>query len=343
VRKGTVAALGGLLVLGLLCCGPAAVRLARLNVGMIALSRAWIDEDASVWHTAALQAENQLRQVTRQAPENRSAWRGLGLALARQGRADEAIAAWRQVPGMVSDLMLWCQHALLTERYAQALEWCQWATGVEPALAAPWYFAGRAHEELQQWESALQAYQHALGLGDWSGLHPSSLHYRVGTLYLRRGMPGDAERAWQAFEAALQADDFDSLLERSDCHFQRGTILRLRERPVAEYIVEYERAIAIQPGHAAAQAQLGLAYYERDQDVRLAEVHLREAMTLDSQDGWPYVLLGEVYTGAGMRDRAKEMYERALQFEDVRGLAQQRLQALREPAGTPGLGPGGGP
>jgi superkiller protein 3 len=276
------------------------------------------------------QAEWWLRQVIQRAPENRAAWRGLGLALAAQGRVDEATAAWRKVPGMPSELMIWGKHAFLLRRYDQALQWYQWAAAVDPALAGPWYHTGLAHEELQQWEEALQAYRRALESSDPSGLRQGSAHYRVGALYLRLNVPQGLERAWQAFEAALQASDFAELWERSDCHFQRGTVLRLQERPVEEYIAEYERAVAIDPGHAAAQARLGLAYYERDQDVLLAEAHLREAMALEPHDGSFYVLLGEVYAHAGMHHQAAEIYERALAFEAVREQAQQLLQDLQQ-------------
>jgi tetratricopeptide (TPR) repeat protein len=326
-----VGALACLLVVGLILGGPAILSLARLNAGMIALTRALMADGEDTPPGAVAQAEWWLSQVIHRAPENRAAWRGLGLALAAQGRVDEATAAWQKVPDMVSDLLLWGEHALLLRRYDQALEWYQWATRVEPAQAGPWYHRGRAHEKLLQWEDALQAYHRALELDDWSGLRHSSLHYRTGALYLRLDVPQAVERAWQAFEAALEADDFGELREQSDCHFQRGTILHLQERPVDEYIVEYERAVAIDPGHAAAQARLGSAYFERDQDLQLAEAHLGEALALDPKDGLPYVLLGDVYTGAGMHRQAAEMYEQALQFEALRDEAQRRLQALQQP------------
>lgn len=318
-----------LAALALAWLAPAVWDLARVNAGMIALTRGLMRERGDQASAALAQAEGWLREAVDRSPESARAWRGLGLAWAAQGKTDYAVAAWQRVPGMRSELMLWAEHAFVLKDYQRALEWYEWAAKVDPTKAAPWYYQGRAHQALEAKSAALQAYLHALEVGEWSGFSTSSLYYRAGTLYRLQGSTEDLARAWQAFEAAVSADDYDENWERADCYYQRGMTLWVQQRPAGEYLVEYERAVAIDPLHAAAYARLGFTYFERDRDVKRAEGYLRQAMQLNPEDGWPYVLLGDVYATAGMSDLAAREYERALEFEPTRDDARRRLDSLR--------------
>lgn len=327
-------ALACLLVLGLAWLPPAIATGIPLNAGMVWLTRALTGEEREVSQLEAVQAEHWLRVVLSSAPQNTSAWRGLGLALAVQHRDAEATEAWHNVPGMVTELMRRGQQAFELVHYDYSAEWHRRAAMLAPTLAEPWYRVGRAYQEIDAWDNALQAYCHALQQSDWSGSNRSSLYYRAGAAYYHVGGDQSLERAWQSLETALLADRFLDVWEWSDCHFLRGMILWQQGHPVEEYVAEYETAIRIQPEHASAHAQLGMAYYARDGNLRTAEAQLREAISLRPELGWPYVMLGEVYDREGLLAEAAELYDQALQFPDVQAEAQQRLQDLRHRPGN---------
>jgi len=172
---------------------------------------------------------------------------GLGLAYAKQGRPNDAIAAYeRALAANPWPLQAAAIHNNLGNLYRglgrledsrreleEAIRLDPRATDAMNNLAATMLALGRPDEAEQLFENALR-------------LDPNSpaTQSNLGALYGRRG---DLERARVAFMRALELDP-----DSAEAHSNLGSIyLRLGDLPRAEH--EYRAALSLNPGIQAAQ------------------------------------------------------------------------------------------
>ena len=237
---------------------------------------------------------------------------------------------WLRAGLTAEDFISTGEEARKAEQYEEAMAWYERAMRLEPGLGDPWYYVGLLYENQQQWLGALDAYERAIASGRFRQVCRSSPHYRAGIIYQRHLNPRQPENALAAYEAALAADNFSSTAEAADCHYKRGEVLRWQKARPDEYIVEFRRAIALNPRHSWAHILLGLAIYGRDKDATAAEAELLKALELAPQSKWVYYHLGEVYRQEGRTGKAATMYEQALEIDPDFETAQKRLATLKE-------------
>ena len=107
-------------------------------------------------------------------------------------------------------------------------------------------------------------------------------------------------------EKAQRASDALKTFDRALRTAQRGDYKRA--------ISQFHQVLAVLPGHADARRNLGMAYEEIG-DVESAKDHIIEALKLNPQDAWSYVLLGNIYMKREKNyDRADKLYRRALEI-----------------------------
>jgi len=300
------------------------------NAGAVILGRTLaiaLDEDAS---RCAVQAETMFHQATAYDAENHSAWRGLGFALAAQGREDEALTVWRNTSDtdqMSTIAMTWGFSLVAQGREGQVWSWYERA--MEPGMGDAWYDLGLAYEKSQPYQ-ALEAYKRATEAEVFDRVGRSSSYYRMGIVYQRLVEPSQLGAALTAYETAIAVDDFTTGLEEAACHYARGEVLWWTHGDPDDYIAAFQRAIELNPDHVSAHVLLGVAHYTRYQDVAMAEAELRKAMALDPHYRWPYFYLGDIYQKSGRSEEAIAMYEQALAVDPFFEAARQRLYALEE-------------
>jgi tetratricopeptide (TPR) repeat protein len=120
--------------------GPALASRLASNVGLVTLNRSLAQHD-TLWEEGSsdpnlAQAERWLRLATELDAANQGAWRGLGFALAAQGREDEVVSAWRTARGIGEELVQRGEAMRKVRRTAEALVWYERAVRVEPGLAS---------------------------------------------------------------------------------------------------------------------------------------------------------------------------------------------------------------
>jgi tetratricopeptide (TPR) repeat protein len=116
--------------------------------------------------------------------------------------------------------------------------------------------------------------------------------------------------------------------------FARG--IALEENPVTQTqaIAVYQKVLEMDPGHAAANINLGTLYYNR-QDYVLAEKHYRIAIGIDPRYALAYFDLGNVLDETGRVNEAIQAYSTALQLAPTYGDAHYNLalayEKMKEP------------
>lgn len=173
--------------------------------------------------------------------------------------------------------------------------WYERAMRLAPHLSDPWYHVGLQSEGKKQWQGALDAYERALDLDHFEHVGRSSPAYRMGLIYQRRLEPPQMKDAQTAYDAALEADDFRS---RKD--------------------------------EAWAHARLGQIWYALENDAATAEAEILEGLALAAQDKWLHVALGDLYRDEGQLDRARALYQQALEIDPDFVATQERLDTLLE-------------
>jgi tetratricopeptide (TPR) repeat protein len=238
------------------------------------------------------------------------------------------LAEWNKAGLRAKDLILAGEEARKAEQYHDALIWYEWAMRVEADQGDPWYYVGQLYEDQQRWLLAMSAYERAIALGRFQIVHRSSPHYRLGIIYQWQLDPRQIEKALAAYDAALDADNFNDNSEASACHYGRGEILRWQKADPDEYVAEFQRAISLNPNHVWAHILLGLALYEQNKDVSAAEAALLKAIELAPQSKWAYYHLGEIYRQEGIKDKAVAMYKQALGLDPGFEAAQKWVATL---------------
>lgn len=107
-------------------------------------------------------------------------------------------------------------------------------------------------------------------------------------------------------ENAQRANDALKLFNRAVRSAQRGDYQRA--------IQQFRQVLSVLPGHVDARRNLAMAYEETG-DIKRARNHVIEALKLNPNDAWSYVLLGNIYKRHEKDyDRAERLYRRALEI-----------------------------
>ena len=311
--------------------GSAVLSSGLTSVGLLTFARYLRASSQTISTPILFQAEHLLRQAILWNPANASAHRGLGFALAAQGRDDEAIAAWQAAEGIAEEFIQRGEQARSAKNYEEALVWYERATMVEPRSGDPWYYAGLMHETLEQWEQGLKAYEQAVKAGGFELVGQSSPYYRLGRLHHRRLAPTQLDKALAAYDAAFALDSFSTDLEAADTHYGRGVIYDRQGRDPRDSIREYQQAVALDPEHKWAHLKLGYALYQEYEDISLAEQEIEQALALwrnNKSRKWPYRLLGDIYRDAGLIEKAMVAYQEALRLDASDKRVQKALSDL---------------
>jgi tetratricopeptide (TPR) repeat protein len=280
---------------------------------MVALSRASLSASQETTPPAVARAEVRLRRALTYIPNSRSAWRGLGFALAAQGREDEALNVWRSAGDIDAEFIQRGEQAHRAKRYQEALVWYERAAVLAPDLAAPWHNMGLIYEEMEAWDSALSSFHQAEKRADSREI-AGSVHFHLGRLLQEHAEPRDLPAALRSYQAAIDSDHFIQDWERTETHFYRGLALYF-EGQMHEAMKEFEWVLNADPEHYWGRVWLGATTWQVDGDLNQAQNHLEQAIALNPEDKWAYQWLGSIYHKAGYLDEAVNMYRRVLAID----------------------------
>ena len=117
--------------------------------------------------------------------------------------------------------------------------------------------------------------------------------------------------------------------ESAEEYFARGITLEEVPATHLQAIEAYQKALELDPDHAAAHINLGTLYYNR-REYTLAEQHYRQAIDVDPRYALAYFDLGNVLDETGRLPEAAQAYRTALQFAPTYADAHYNLALAYE-------------
>ncbi|HSA94115.1 MAG TPA: tetratricopeptide repeat protein [Terriglobales bacterium] len=247
--------------------------------------------------------------------------RELGVAYYRRGEHARAIPhlqqALKEDPGdrEATQLLGLCYHFI--GRMADAIPLLEKVRSWMPsANVNADYVLGLSYIQIKDFERARGAFASMYGVPPDS----AAAHLFLARMLLRQEFDPVAE------ENALKAAELDPKLP--GVHFLLGELYVFKSR-IPEAIAEFERELALNPGHAATYYKLADAY-TRIQKWDEAQRLLQNSIWLDSTASGPFVLLGKVLMKKDEHQLALRTLQRAVQMDPNNFVAHHWLgQAFR--------------
>jgi tetratricopeptide (TPR) repeat protein len=241
----------------------AAVILAGLLVDAYVQTGYWKD-NVSLW--------NRTLACT---PECFLAHNNLGVALAEQGKLDEAVQQYNQALELNPDSAYAHNNmgnALVKQgKLPEAIEQFEWALRLNPNYAEACYDLGIALADAGKPDEAIRYYEKALLIKP----DDADAHHNLGILLADQGKPEDAI---QHFEQVLLIKPDDA-----EARYNLGGALA-RQGKLKEAIQNFERALQLRPDYAEVHFNLGIALASEGK-VNEAAQHIQQALNLATEQG----------------------------------------------------------
>jgi tetratricopeptide (TPR) repeat protein len=321
------------LLIGLAAAGIVLTRFDSLqsishrNRGFLLLNRAQAAGDTT-GHPDGVLAQRSiayLEQAAERGADDTSARRALGHLYLMQGAEREALAAWKSVDSIGSELAMWGRRAERADDMAAAREWYLLATQLEPQNGDHWYRLAWASAQLSD-ADALDHYLRALVAPERSDFGRSNILTRLGELAKREARP-DWATALARYEDAIGQDDFvgarDIVLARlgkAEALDQMGQFRAALD--AYRWLADYR------PGHYWANLHSGRLTWQVEKDAARAVGYLEKAISIDDQPKWGYLNLGLVYAQSGRPDQAIPLFRKVLALDPGDQSARNQLDKL---------------
>lgn len=266
------------------------------------LSAAWRQAVAALQSGDAPQAERHLREVLAASPKHAEGEHLLAVALCRQGRVEEGLAAFDRAIALAPGNPDWFgnrAHALLSAgRAADAERDYRRSLALRPADPAALYNLGLLLQRAGRVDEAIASYRKALQLRPaFAAAHNNLANILQG-----------AGRAQEAFDHYAQAIRHDPNL--ADAHANFGHALRDAGR-IDEAVALLERAERLRPGDPDILNNLGVAYYARN---RFGDAEAAYRRALGKRPADPVLMnnLGNAIAAAGRDEEAIALYREVI-------------------------------
>ena len=192
---------------------------------------------------------------------------------------------------------------------------------------------GMVYEDQQQWQQALDAYQHALELKEQHGQQHQlgSTHHQIGMVYQEQQQ---WQQALDAYQHALELkEQHGQQHEMGSTHHQIGIVHQYQQQ-WQQALDAYQRALELQEQHGqqhkmgGTHHQIGTVYEEQQQWQQALEAYQR-ALELQEQHGQQhesgdtYHQIGMAYQEQQQWQQALDAYQRALELDEQHGQQHQ--------------------
>ncbi len=261
----------------------------------------------------------------RQRPDGAEVLLNHGADLHREGKLDEAIAAWREAIRLKPDFA-YPYHNLGTALRAQgkrdeAIVAYRNAIRLDPSFAESHYALGLALQDQDKLREAIAAYREAIRL--------KSDHLQaqrtLGNALVQSGLALQAERKLEEAVAAYR-EAIVLTPDVGEAHYDLGNALN-EQGKTEEAIAEFREAIRINPELAAAHLNLGSVLSDQGKlDEAIAAY--RKVITIKSDFRGVHYNLGNALQRQGKLEEATAAYREAIRQQPEMAAAHYNLGLL---------------
>ncbi len=262
------------------------------------------------------------------------AYYGLGNALMRQGKCDDATAAFRQAIELdpkYADAHNGLGNALLAKgQVDDAIAAYREAVRLKPNVAAAHYYLGLKLQAKGDLDGAERAYREAVRL---DGKHHGAAIDALAELLLSRG---NLKEAFATHQKIIILDP-----KNASAHYHLGNALKTNG-DLEEAIAEYTKALSLAreaaelaPKSSLAWQVLGWVHY-RTGDWKASIEALEKSCALQDNpkggDAGQWFVLAMAHWKLAEKEKARELYDRAVQWMDKYQAQNQELRRFRAEA-----------
>jgi superkiller protein 3 len=299
------------LVLGLL------VVLVIMPTRLMAQSLDELYQQADVAYSAGnyIEFENVMRKGIQLYPNEARFYYGLGIALEKTGKKEDAIAAYRKAIEL--DPKLASAYTNLgivlndSGKKEEAITAFRKVIELDPKLVIAYYNLGLVLDDLGKKEEAIAAYRKTIELDPKFAIAYSNLGLVLSDL-------GKKEEAIIALRKAIELDP-----KLASAYTNLGGVLSdLRKKK--EAIIALRKAIELDPKLAAAYYNLGNTLNDLGKKEE-ATIALRKAIELDPKPATAYSNLGNVLNNLGKKEEAIAAYRKAIELDPKFAIAYNNL------------------
>jgi tetratricopeptide (TPR) repeat protein len=306
------------------------------NLGAVILNHNQVSDGSqygvsgSIFNT--LEVKQALKRAIQLRGQNDSAWRTLGYIWLAEKEEGEAIAAWRHVPEMSSEMYAWANRAIDEEDPTTALTWHKRHTALLPEFGDSWYYQGLILVQQGKWSEALSAFEEASQRKSFQTPLLSDSYFQQGSIYQWAMGYRDLDRALLMYDAALQIDMFSAQEVKAETYYKRGEIYGWLGREQTS-VAEFQKALDLNPSHKWARLRHGYSRYWIDKELEPAEQEIKDVIAVweESKSAnliWAYRYLGEIYEDAGQISAAVTAYQNASQLDPTNAYLRDKLAGL---------------
>ena len=238
-----------------------------------------------------------------------------GIAQASLGNTAQALTLLRQVPDYLSAQIKVADLLLAQNKIDEAEILYSAATKKNPASQWAWYGLGRAQAARQDFNAAINSFEHALALSPRFG----AAHYALAMTLREAGRIGKAKEhlaLYQQYKLIRPAshdawlDEIAALNLSAQDHLNRGLALEA-EGDLQGSVSEHEKALEVDP--MLVQAHLNLIQlYGRLAQTEQAEKHYQRALLINPNLAEAHYNFGVVLIAAQKTAEAKAAFTHAL-------------------------------
>lgn len=196
-----------------------------------------------------------------------------------------------------------------------------------------WRDGAQAYERATKWQSALDAYFEAIRAQEKVGVRigRSSFELGAGRIYETRLDLRNLTSALNYFNSAIADMDFLVPAELSSAYFYRGEVYQGLS-PVytaSQALQEFLHALDLDPKNYWAMRAIASVYLYNLKDYPAAEFYINQAIGLNPDPDYAYLIHGDLYRQRGSLQSAIAAYQDALIRQPGYQAAIDRIKAVQ--------------
>ncbi len=311
--------------------------------------------DVSYWQGDSEKAVKSWEKCLELEPRYAYAHHGIGKVAAKKGQHEQAVSAFRealklgQAPVDTQVELAWA--LIHTGELAEAIETINKSLETGPPSGRAFFLLGTAHEQLQDYEKAKDAYRQAINL--LPGL--AEAYYGMANVCRRLGQSDEAEEFLKRHKELTEGDrrrlqtlrssynDVEDMRRLLASNYLNAARIYRANNNLRETEKLLQNAASLDPANAEARQGLAWLYNQQGRIVEAIRI-LEELAVIEPENPTYYLEIGRLHKNAKRAEAAAEAFEKAARISSRRAPGPSGT-GFATPTGKPktdagGIGPG---